>query len=292
MQYSILQLSDIHLGSNYDGHLDTVGQWHAVLKHAKKNCPHGIDGYDAVVITGDLIDDTVCLDPDNNTKSHNEELSEADKEAQYLEILYQARSLLKPDGILLVTPGNHDNRLALGRAAVNAEVVNANANMFMNPGENLQFGHLGDYTLIAIDSGNGEPYKAIANLAYICHKDKTWDRSRTIIFSHKPFKAANLYHKFMGNNCLDFDVGLHFSRYAARYFCGHWHHYTSSRMTSLDGEFSLTVCPGIQCQIDPYSEKCNAIALPGYIIITCGGSPQVTYEVRFIDNWKDEQTDN
>ena len=185
-----------------------------------------------------------------------------------------------------------DNRLALGRAAVNAEVLNANPNMFMNPGENLQFCHLGDYTLIAIDSGNGEPYKAIANLAYIFHTDKAWDRSRTIIFSHKPFNAANLYHKFMGNNCLDFDVGRHLSRYAARYFCGHWHHYTSSRMTSLDGEFSLTVCPGIQCQIDPSSEKCNAVALPGYMIITCGGSPQVTYEVRFIDNWKDEQTDN
>ena len=87
MSYNILQLSDIHLGSDYEGNLDTAKQWKAVLKDAKLN-----DGYDAVIITGDLMDDSVCVDPASNATS-GKVLTEDGKLGKYMEILNDAKSL-------------------------------------------------------------------------------------------------------------------------------------------------------------------------------------------------------
>ena len=199
----ILQFSDIHLGADYGGHLDTQGHWKAVVQHAKETCPNGIDGYDAVVITGDLVDDTSLVDPDNNCSSWDHELSDTEKYTLYMQILVDARRLLGVNGKLIVTPGNHDNRQLLGKAAVEAGVLEATEDMFMKPGKCLQFASLGhNNMIITMDTGNGEPYEAISELAYFVNKN-SWNRDRALLFTHKPFKTPNLYHRFMKDNMLN-----------------------------------------------------------------------------------------
>ena len=278
----ILQFSDLHLGSDYDGHLDTVGQWEAVLKHAKKNCPDKF-GYDAVIITGDLIDDTVCVDPGNNSKSHDQELSEEGKLKMYVDIIEAAKELTY-GGRVMVTPGNHDNRKLLGMAAVKAGLEGANQDMFMNPGECLQHIHMGGKEIITMDTGSGEPYKAIAELAYLVNSKSCWDKNHALMFTHKPFKVHNLYHRFMKDNMLDADIKRHMQQYVGFYFCGHLHHFSSLFLDNM----SMSVCPGIQCQIDPYSEKCNAVPFPGYLeLVYSDMDTSINVKAHMLDNWKD-----
>ena len=280
----ILQFSDLHLGSDYDGHLDTVGQWEAVLKHAKKNCPDKF-GYDAVIITGDLIDDTVCVDPGNNTKSHEQELSEEGKLKKYVDIIEAAKSLTV-HGKVMVTPGNHDNRQLLGKAAVKAGLEGASEDMFMVPGSCIQRMLVGGHNLITMDSGTVEPYRAIAELAYWVNTSNCWNRCNALLFTHKPFKSANLFHRFMKDNMLDYDIYHHICQYVGHYFCGHLHHLYS---LGGDNNFGMIGCPGIQCQIDPYSEKCNAVPFPGYLSISFKDMEAgfTTLQAHMLDNWKD-----
>ena len=280
----ILQFSDLHLGSDYDGHLDTFAQWDAVLKHAKKHCPD-TSGYDAVIITGDLIDDTVCVDPDNNSKSHDSELSEAAKLKQYVEIIEAAKSLTS-NGKVMVTPGNHDNRQLLGKAAFKAGLAGAHDDMFMVPGACVQYLSVGTRTIVTLDSGTVDPYQAVANLAYTVNRDKNWNKSRVLLFTHKPFKSHNLYHRFMKDNMINEQFVYHMKQYVGHYFCGHLHHYTS--LYDSSSNFDVTVCPGIQCQIDPYSEKCNAVPFPGYLDIFFKDiDDSVSIKVNMLDNWKE-----
>ena len=279
----ILQFSDLHLGSDYDGHLDTFAQWDAVLKHAKANRPEK-SNYDAVIITGDLIDDTVCVDPDNNSKSHEEELSEEGKLKQYVDIIEAAKSLTN-SGRVMVTPGNHDNRKLLGMAAVKAGLEGASEDMFMVPGSCIQMITVGGHKLITMDSGTVEPYRAMAELAYWVNTSDCWNRRNALLFTHKPFKSPNLFHRFMKDNMLDSDIYHHMCQYVGTYFCGHLHHFYS-----LAGEdFCMVGCPGIQCQIDPYSEKCNAVPFPGYLSISYNDmeSGVKTIKANMLDNWKE-----
>ena len=208
----IVQLSDIHLGSDYGGHLDTQAQWKAVLKHAKETCPNGSDGYDAVVITGDLVDDDNLIDPDNNCSAWSHELSESEKFSRYMQILTDAKRLLGGGGQLIVTPGNHDNRELLGKAAVDAGVAGASENMFLKPGKCLQLFSTGQTSIVTMDTGNGEPYEAISDLAYFVNTNRGWNRDRTLLFTHKPFKTQNLYHRFMKNNMLDETLDRHMTQ--------------------------------------------------------------------------------
>ena len=277
----ILQFSDLHLGSDYDGHLDTFAQWDAVLKHAKKNCPDRL-GYDAVIITGDLIDDTVCVDPDNNSKSHDEELSEAVKLKQYVDILEAAKSLTA-HGKVMVTPGNHDNRQLLGKAAVKAGLEGAREDMFMVPGACMQVMTVGGHNLITMDSGTVEPYRAIAELAYFVDSD--WNTRNALLFTHKPFKTRNLFHRFMKDNMLDNDIYRFLFKYVDHYFCGHLHHWYAL----TEEKFSMIGCPGIQCQIDPYSETCNAVPFPGYLSISFNDMETgvKSIQAHMLDNWKE-----
>jgi len=283
MQYNILQFSDIHLGSNYNNHLDTQGQWDAVLKHAKKTCPNSSGLYDAVVLTGDLVDDTNMVDKDNNCSAQDVNYTDEAKLRMYIQILTDVKQLVRNDGLVMVTPGNHDNRALLGKAAVKVGIKGATEDMFMVPGECIQYGKVGGYTIVTMDTGNGEPYKAIAALAYNVNRS-SWDKSRALMFTHKPFKAYNLYHRFMKDNMLDAPVGQYMVQYVDKYFCGHLHHYSS---INFNGPFDLTVCPGVQCQIDPYSEKCNAIALPGYLQITIDTAEGVYHRAFMLDNWQE-----
>jgi hypothetical protein len=50
----------------------------------------------------------------------------------------------------------------------------------------------------------------------------------------------------------------------------------------------MTVAPGIQCQIDPYSAKCNAVPLPGYLTIKFHNCVSIVEKrVHIVENWQE-----
>lgn len=261
---NVLQLSDIHYGADYDGRFDTADQWAAVVADAHKLCP---DGYDAVVITGDLVDD----DP---------KVSDELKRERYKTIIADAASLRRNDKCpLLVTPGNHDNR------KIFTEVVNTDCPCFQwglkqfggfnDVGGQCMFVGVGNKTLVVLDSGTVEPYKGIAKLAKVAMQHKSWFQNDTMVFTHKPFRTNGLYHRFMKDNLMSDEVGSLVEPYATDYFCGHFHH-----LATVDNpRMVVHACPGIQCQIDPYSKECNAIPVPGYQVISFESHANATVKV-------------
>lgn len=116
------------------------------------------------------------------------------------------------------------------------------------------------------------------------HRNELSDKNHAIMFTHKPFKSHNLYHRFMKDNMIDADIKRHLQQYVSLYFCGHLHH-----MYTLHSEtFGMIGCPGIQCQIDPYSEKCNAVPFPGYLeLIYSDMDPNIKVLSHMLDNWKE-----
>lgn len=249
----ILHLSDIHYGADYDGKFNTANQWATIVNDAKSR---NYIGYDAVIITGDLVDD----DPNVDDRT---------KTARYEDILSDALSLRKNgNSPILVTPGNHDNRKILTEVASQLPTKNWNMDRqpkgFEDPGSQCLFVELGCKTIVLLDSGSVEPYKGIAKLSAYTNQ-RPWRAEDTMIFTHKPFRNERLYHRFMvgTGNVMSEDVGYLLSPYAKQYFCGHFHHWSQVDCGGMD----MFTCPGIQCQICPYTEEVTAIAIPGYQVI-------------------------
>lgn len=249
----ILQLSDIHYGADYDGKFNTANQWATVVKNAKARNPKG---YDAVIITGDLVDD----DPNVDDKT---------KATRYEDIFSDALSLcVSPSAPVLVTPGNHDNRQILTEVAKELPIKSWDKKEqpkgFEEQGSQFIAMEFNCKTIVLLDSGSVEPYKGIAKLAaHSIHHP--WHPEDTMIFTHKPFRNERLYHRFMvgTDKVMSRDFGHLIHPYATQYFCGHFHHWSQVDC----GGMTMFTCPGIQCQIDPYSKGCNPIATPGYQVI-------------------------
>lgn len=249
----ILQLSDIHYGADYEGKFNTANQWATVVKHAKARNPKG---YDAVIITGDLVDD----DPKVDDKT---------KATRYEDIFSDALSLcVSPSAPVLVTPGNHDNRQILTEVADCLPVKSWNSTEqpkgFEDIGSQCHVIKVGSKVIVLLDSGTEEPYRGIAKLAAYT-KNHLWYADDAMIFTHKPFRTERLYHRFMvgTDNVMPAEFESRVQPYAKNYFCGHFHHWSQVDC----GWMTMFTCPGIQCQIDPYSKGCNPIATPGYQVI-------------------------
>ena len=60
-------------------------------------------------------------------------------------------------------------------------------------------------------------------------------------------------------------------------------------MYTLHSEtFGMIGCPGIQCQIDPYSAKCNAVPLPGYLTIKFNNYDSIVEKrIHIVENWQE-----
>lgn len=243
-QNHILQLSDIHLGENYDGKFDTKDTFDRTVAHANSIKPNG--GFDAVVITGDI------ADPEGPVEN-------------YFYVLKTAKTLCNRNGNIFVTPGNHDNREKLRQAYCMLTGNVADANELLTPGMQFKMAKVGPKTIVLIDTGDGVPYEGMLRLSrYAYDQSEHFHAADTLLFTHKPFKSeGNLYHRFMKDNMLPDKVSADLGRYIGGYFCGHLHH-----AARFDTAFPVYVAPGIQTQIDPYRKEFDSIVVPGYNIIS------------------------
>lgn len=275
---NILQLSDIHYGADYDGKFDTADQWRAVVEDARNNNP---EGYDAVVITGDIVDN----DPN---------VSDDVKRERYSKVFADAVALRKNDkSPFLVTPGNHDNRKIL-TDVVDMEVPCFQWGLkqlggFADEGGQFMFETVGSKTIVVLDSGTVEPYKGISKLAAFVMQHKWFDND-ALLFTHKPFRSVGLYHRFMKDNLLPEEIGPMLTPYFSDYFCGHFHHLAAVN----DPKMVIHACPGIQCQIDPYSAECVAIPIPGYQVISFESHANANVYVtpHILDNYVVKKTED
>ena len=254
----ILQLSDIHYGTDYKGKFNTKDQFNKVVEHAIKRTP---SGYDMVIVSGDLVD----VNPNITFKEQKEGM----------DIILKRACQLCKDGKhgVYVVPGNHDNREALTKSATeilgwsnNPEFMDNGG--FNEPGCFMQVvtpSKASHINIVLLDSGGVVPYKGIARLAAkVMQRGSSWNDNDTLLFTHTPFATERLYHRFMKENVMPTDVGELLRPYICHYFCGHYHH-----LAHVDcGSLEMHLCPGIQCQIDPYSKDCSPTAIPGYQVIS------------------------
>lgn len=256
---NILQLSDIHYGDNYNGKFTTESNLVLVLNDARKRLP---SGYDIVVLSGDLGTETTSKET-------------------YLNIISKCDALLNSrSGVcVLVTPGNHDNRETLtdayheyitGKLPVNDDETIL---CFTKPGS--QFAMLsGELTggrhVIALDTGHGKiPYEGLTRFINCCKKHGyNEDERNNIMFSHMPCDCeGKLYHRFMNDKMLDNKEFMSaVSPHTRNYFCGHLHQ--EYHFHDMSSGMQIHVAPGVQCQISPFKQECDAVNLPGYSVIS------------------------
>ena len=241
--FKILQLSDIHLGGDYEGQFDTKAQLEATCIKAREYSENG-EGYDLVVITGDIAD--------------------CPYEGLYQHVFESALSLCDSNKRLLVTPGNHDDRPTLVKVLHSMNLLSMDSNDIddlLVPGRQAYSCRLGENNIVMLDTGAVKtPYEGISRI-YARHKINA--DFQALLFTHCPATVpGKLYHRFMNDKMLDPDMFDLVRKFTSHYFCGHLHH-----MASINGPVRMHICPAVQCQIDPYSSNCHPTAISGFRVI-------------------------
>ena len=266
----ILQISDIHLNSPADAKFPAAEHLSAVIKDTE----HLKDRLDAIVLTGDLVDDGSAK--------------------EYGELFDKLAEAYGEETPILVTPGNHDNRQAMDDAYCgflaskhwpqSPHVVIEGS--LVNPGSSVIRLDIYDSaktdkknTIVLMDSGHRDyPYNGLARLNYLNAMHPAWgQRYPYILFTHMPIIRP--FHRFMNDASRTiadddnvFMVNLESSgcTYIA---CGHYQCQSHSTAFGIQ-QF---VAPAVQVQIDPFAKDpfakdCHPSGnFPGYTIISDHG---------------------
>lgn len=269
---NILQISDIHLKSKYDDQFPAEQHLNAIIQATKDQC------FDAVVLTGDLVDDS-------------EDGSMAGRYGDYAGLFITLRNAYGEDTPLLVTPGNHDVRSDLEEAyndfcrgkSWETSGRFSKVGSFNNPGESLIVLKIPNYyrSIILMDTGHQEfPYESMCRVAaHMQHPE----HQRYMLFTHMPIIRP--FHLFMNDPkfTIGDDDNVFLSMLATTgcdaILCGHYH--SESHMMAFG--IHQYAAPASQVQIDPYTKTCNPSGnFPGYAVIKDNG--QFEYSTHYIIN--------
>lgn len=273
----VLHITDIHLKSEYDAQFPAMKHLGAIIKETA-----GMSGsLDAVVLTGDLVDNGTYED--------------------YTDLFNLFATTYGTDMPILVTPGNHDNRIAMDEAYEdfradkhwkNYENINFYGS-FKHPGEAVTvMDMLGKTELgvvyqarsvVLMDTAHrGFPYPGLCNLT-ACREGASDAWPKYILFTHMPIIRP--FHKFMNKPgfTIEDDGGVFLKALAKSrceaIVCGHYH----SESHMIEQDIRQYVGPANQAQIDPYSGKCNPSGnFPGYGILDDTGL--IKYTTHYITN--------
>ena len=240
----IIQISDIHIGGEYDGQFDCWGNLETVLKAASTHVPKDIFGftYPLVIVSGD-----VC-DGDAATTDNYKAVDDMVKKYLGKNVIY--------------TVGNHDNAKVMGETLGfdPDDVVAYVANQYDSP-----------YILFHIPtySGTVDP-SAITEriMRWISAQDDDIKKLPRYAYSH--FPIGHVDHRFMQNgHALEHgdDLAERLGVLGIKdVFCGHYHMGITTHPSSTSPW--VNVCPATQCQLDPYSKDCKPTGdYPGYAVI-------------------------
>lgn len=272
---NVLQLTDIHLNSQYDAEFPAMEHLEKVIAETRRDP----EFYDAVVLTGDIVDEGSY--------------------EQYASMLARLQSEYGETTPILVTPGNHDNRSTLddvyrdfirGKSWANETKRFGHYGSFKKPGSAVTVYHLGhiDCSLVMLDTAHWQfPYEGLCRIMQLRSKTGNDDPScrHYIAFTHMPIIRP--FHRFMNQPgyTIPDDGNMFLSTLASAgcnaIACGHYHCESYRKAFGIE-QF---VAPAIQGQIDPFSEKCNPSGnYPGYAIIGNHGSASgnIEYSVKYV----------
>lgn len=260
----LLQITDIHFHGEYDGRFGVKEHLEQILAETKGQ------EFDAIVLTGDLVDDKSDYNPLEATVE------------DYTALFNRIIETFGGETPLLVIPGNHDNRknldiayeayLARSYNYKNGISIRTYGGSFEEPGRKFVVMRIPfnftNYTLVGMDNGhNAIPHKALQELL-----DVEWtarDKGVYYLFVHKPLIKP--FHMFMNQPkySIDEDEAKTFLLATQELgfrgiFCGHYH---CPSIVSW-GEWVQYAAPSSQGQIDPFSAECVPSGnYPGYAII-------------------------
>ena len=262
--YRILQLSDIHIGGEYDGKFDCYGHLIAALRHYAINyeCP------DRVIVTGDVCD-------------------KGKKANDYVEVETAIETTLgiNPDNITWLM-GNHDDRHMM-EVAYGEQFIREPVRVeYLSSREDARI------PAVFVDTSMNNPDTLAIVDAMLEFTVRETPVCPFVVFTHKPLGMA--YHRFM-NSLNDLPAADHLSSVlnklnVAHVFCGHHH---NAATIVRKGQPVLHVAPAIQVQLDPYSKECNPSGnYPGYSIIGLssaygkdGHEFRCETETVFVEDW-------
>lgn len=278
----LLQISDIHLNSQYDDKFPAKKHLAQILDATGGARARSIS---AVVLTGDLVENGQVTD--------------------YVDLLSLVQSTYGISTPVLVTPGNHDDRTALAlaydafikdcRCRDNSWVGKYDFNMygsFKNPGESLitlqlyRKSCLGEKIperkIVLMDTAHREfPYESLCKLVTL-YKESNSAGVPYILFTHMPIIRP--FHRFMNRPgyTIETDGGTFLDALAhtqcEAIVCGHYH---CESYVKLHG-ISQFAGPASQAQIDSFSASCNPSGnYPGYAILEYDGGP-VEYHTHYL----------
>ena len=247
---NIIQLSDIHIGGDYDGVYDCRLAFEKTVEAIKD-----LEDRDGVtprhiVVTGD-----VCNDLQSTPENY-----------RYVDELL--RSITRPGDKIIYMPGNHDNAKVMGETL---RFDPDEVKVYQTPEANL--------LVIPTYSGTFDTNRIIESLY-----KQTYDESLPmLVFSH--FPIGHIQNRFMysiGAVMKDTEILFKIlSRVAnvKEFFCGHFH---SPGTTLVDG-CHIHCAPSTQCLIDPWAKDFKAVAdYPGFSLINVNGR-EVNVDFKFIE---------
>ena len=249
--FKIIQISDIHIGGEYDGKFDCWGNLEKVLDSAAEkssNILASLLGASEILV---LVSGDVC---DKETGAATEE------NYQKVDQLIKSKLHCKQ---VLYTVGNHDDPVVMGNALGfdPDETYGKLVSPYDNP-----------FILFHIPTYSGHVdvkpvMEKIMDELYSVH-DESVAKIPRFVFSH--FPIGHVDNRFMQNgHSLENGDELAERLWligVKDIFCGHYHMGITSR--SAPNVPWVNVCPGVQMQLDPYSKDCRCTAdYPGYSVI-------------------------
>ena len=260
----LLQITDIHFHGEYDGRFGVKEHFEQILAETKGQ------EFDAVVLTGDLVDDKSDYNPLEATVE------------DYTSLFNRIVDTFGAETPILVIPGNHDSRknmdiayeayLSRNYNYKNGSSIRTYGGSFEEPGckfvvMRIPF-NFTNYTLVGMDNGhNAIPHKALHELLNVEWTER--DKSVYYLFVHKPLIKP--FHRFMNQPkySIDEDEAKTFLLATRELgfrgiFCGHYH---CPSIVSW-GDWEQYSAPSSQGQLDPFSKDCVPSGnYPGYALI-------------------------
>lgn len=250
---TIIQLSDLHIGGDYDGQYNTRYTFEKTVKAVGKYLDSLPDKQPrGIVVSGDVSDDV-----QNMAENY-----------KYVDRLLHG-VIRQHDNIVYMT-GNHDNARIMGETlGFDPDEMS----MFTTPAANI--------LIIPTYKGEVELSKMVLDL-YGDYDGTYQDDLPLLAFSHFPIgRVQNRFMYSIGGALKNTEaIAKCLHKFGVNdFFCGHFH----SPGTTVHDGYRIHVAPSTQCQIDPWAKKFQGVGdYPGFTVITVEDK-KVNVEFKFVE---------
>lgn len=272
----IYQISDIHIGGDYNGRFKVKENFEKVISNIKKTF-NKLEG-DQLIVTGDLVDcdrenykevqslsyDDIMLATNGENKKAKAIINKNDEEIANYHYINDKLKCFGSNKVKVIC-GNHDNPELLANIFRKQYFDNPQYTRFNSLHKCMKTSFVCRYYAF-LDTKDGFVHDE--DLELLKEESPLKENKCKTIITHYPIDYID--SKFMNKYELKdrqaiedklYDLGFRYN------ICGHYHH---SFITS--GKIKSICCPSTQCEIDPNSCELKTKNHIGYSIINIGES--------------------